>query len=101
MRTYALRGVSELARNFLHQQIMVPAGDVVSNEVPCTIEGMGLGRVIPDPDRYVGMEGASRGGACRQQRVPHGQFQVVSVGGDRHQSLLLREWKKAQQPRGP
>ena len=50
---------------------------------------MGLGRVITDADRYVGMEGTNRGGARRQQRTAHRRFQIVGVGGDGHPSLLF------------
>jgi hypothetical protein len=79
MKAHALGGVGELPRNFLCQQVMTPAAAVASDEASRTIEGVGLGRVIADPDRYVWMEGARREGAGRQKRVAHGRFKIVGI----------------------
>jgi hypothetical protein len=82
--THAVGCVGKLARNFLRQQLVIPARTVSSDEIPSTIECVGLGRIIADPDRYVWMEGAGCDGARRQQRIAYGHFQIVGAGGDRH-----------------
>src|SRR4029450_701757 len=70
---------------------MIPAGAVALDNVPGAIECVGLGRVITDADRYVGMEWASCCSPRRKQRRGDGGLQVVGVEGDGHQSLLLQD----------
>jgi hypothetical protein len=58
--THAIGRVGELARDFFDQQLMIPTGAVAFDQVPSTIKRVGLGRIIANADRYIGMEGASR-----------------------------------------
>ena len=51
MGAHAIGRAVELAREFLHQQVMIPAGAVAFDKIPSAIERVGLGRIITDADR--------------------------------------------------
>jgi transketolase C-terminal domain/subunit len=51
MWTHAVCRAIALARDFLRQQVMIPADAVAFNKVPGAIEHVGLGRIITDADR--------------------------------------------------
>jgi hypothetical protein len=73
-----------LARYFVHQQSMIPSRAVAPDQAPRAIERVGLGSVVADPDRDIGMEWANRGGARRQERIANHCFQIVRFRCDGH-----------------
>ena len=87
MGTHAVGCAVELAREFLHQQVMIPAGAVAFDMVPSAIERVGLDRIITDADRYLGMEGTNRGGASS---LAHGGRRSHKIGRDQNLRFVGR-----------
>ena len=49
----AIGSLVELALDFLHQQLMIPADAIALDEVPSAIECVGLGRVVTDAEPLI------------------------------------------------